>query len=151
MLETMRKESENIFYSTEAVALVSAPLIDELMSYAAGKDFMSTVRICFHKDVQEKLHEMLIVHPKCVDVPVHRHRDKSEVITVHVGEMDIVFFDQDKIPINTISCGPLSSGKVFQVYVPQGVWHSMLIHSAQVCFSESTTGPFIREAMEILL
>ena len=66
----------------------------EYLQSIALSNITGKSRICSHKNIEEKLHEMFIFHKKDYYVRPHRHFNKSESILILEGSADLVLFDE---------------------------------------------------------
>ena len=54
-------------------------------------------RLCAHKDIEDSIHEMLIVHEKDCYVRPHMHVNKTESFHIIEGTVDVIIFDEDGV------------------------------------------------------
>ena len=110
-LKTATQESAEVLYSSFPDVCLSQQEVTDLCDKAKHTP-RDRLRFCLHTEIENPLHEMVIVHPYRAYVPPHKHHGQSE------------------------------SGRIFhhRLGVPQ--FHSMLIHSKQVVFTEIKTGPY---------
>ena len=73
----------------------------------------SRIRLCAHPDVNDTLHEMLIVHEKGTYVRPHKHLNKTESVHIIEGSVDVVIFDDDGNITDVIQMGDYKSGRNF--------------------------------------
>ena len=105
-------------------------------------------RICSHKNINEKLHEMFIYHQKNYYVRPHRHFKKSESILILEGKADLVLFDDFGKVDDVIELENFSSGKTFYFRIDLSLFHMLLIKSKYIVFHEVTSGPFNKKDTE---
>ena len=103
------------------------------------------IRVCVHRDTEDTLHEMFIVHARGAYVRPHKHLGKSESFHVIEGEVDVVFFDENGGITEVVPMGNYSSQKRFFYRVGTPSFHTLLITSEVLVFHETTEGPFRRE------
>ena len=95
-----------------------------------------------HKNEEDKLHEMMIVHKSNTYVRPHMHKKKSESFMVLNGKVDVVIFHKNGNVKNIIEMGSPSSGHYFYLKIPAGTYHSMIFHSKKTVYQEAVLGPF---------
>ena len=100
------------------------------------------IRLCCHRDINDSLHEMLIVHTKGVYVWPHKHLNKSESIHVIEGVVDVVLLDEQGAIMEVIPMGDYLSGRMFYQRIETPIYHTFIIHSDFLVFQETTKGPF---------
>ena len=139
-----KAESAEVLYSLDRIVTVDAKAIEELKREAL-KNPRQRIRLCAHRGVDDRLHEMLIVHTKDTYVRPHRHTGKSESFHVIDGLVDVVVFDEAGEITEVIPMGTFGSGRAFFYRIADPLYHTLLIRSDVIVFHEATTGPFRRE------
>lgn len=120
----------------------------EYLKYIALSNITGKSRICSHKNIEEKLHEMFIFHKKDYYVRPHRHLNKSESILILEGSADLVLFNEKGVIQNVIHLENFSSGNVFYHRIDEPIFHMIIIRSKFIVFYEATSGPFKRKDTE---
>ena len=138
------KVNKEVLYSNEDITRVNIRDIKKLKKLAL-KNKTKKIRLCTHKNVKEKLQEMLIVHPMDYYVWPHKHVNKSESFHIIEGEVDIVLFDNYGKILNLISMGASTTGKNFYYSLPKFRYHTLIIKSKVLVFHEITKGPFLKK------
>lgn len=133
--------NQEVFYAQEDLTCVSAEDIAFLKKKALAND-RKRIRLCSHKDVQDTLHEMLIIHMKGAYVRPHKHLNKSESLHVVEGMAEVVIFDEEGAVTDVIPVGEYSSGRKFYYRVSAPRYHTLIVHSDFFVFHETTKGPF---------
>jgi cupin fold WbuC family metalloprotein len=141
-----RRFNEEVLYAEEDVVKVDARDIDGLVELAR-KNPRERVRLCAHVDVDDTLHEMLIVHARGAYVRPHKHPGKNESFHIITGTADIVVFDEWGEVSEVIPMGDYQSGRKFYYRLRPPCFHTLLIRSELLVFHETTNGPFNREDM----
>lgn len=100
------------------------------------------MRICTHRDVNDNVHEMIIVHYRGVYVKPHKHFNKIESFHILEGLADIILFDDDGGVSEIIPMGDYASGKIFYYRISDPIYHTLVIRSEVLVFHEITNGPF---------
>jgi cupin fold WbuC family metalloprotein len=138
-----RVESAEVLYAADAIVTVDAAAI-EALKRDAGRNPRRRIRLCAHPGVDDRLHEMLIVHSRECYVRPHKHIGKSESFHVIDGEVDVVIFDDEGGVNDVIRMGTFASGRPFFYRIASPLFHTLLIRSATLVFHETTNGPFNR-------
>jgi len=136
-------ESAEVRYATDDIVLVDAADVARL-NEAAAQNPRRRIRLCAHLGVDDRLHEMIIVHTKGTYVRPHKHVGKSESFHVIDGEADVVVFDDDGGVREVIAMGAFASGRPFFYRIAAPLYHTLLIRSDVLVFHETTGGPFRR-------
>jgi cupin fold WbuC family metalloprotein len=138
-----KAESAEVRYATDAIVLVDGADVERLKQDAA-ENARRRIRLCAHHGVDDRLHEMLIVHTSDTYVRPHKHLGKSESFHVIEGDVDVVIFDDDGGVREVIPMGAFASGRPFFYRIAEPVFHTLLIRSGVLVFHETTGGPFRR-------
>lgn len=117
-------------------------VIDDLKS-EFSKIENTTYRFNCHKDLESLLQHMIIISRDKQGV-IHRHHDKDEIL-IHVeGEMEIEFFNEEKLREKTIVLNSSNS----TVHIEKLRWHRTKCLSSNCIYQEITSGPFQPSMME---
>jgi len=116
----------------------------ELLKQKASENQRKRIRLCSHKNTDDLVHEMIIVHTKGNYVEPHKHINKSESFHVIEGSADMYFFDEDGKVNKIISMGDRASGKIFYYRISDPIYHTLIVTSEVIVFQETTKGPFDR-------
>lgn len=135
--------NEEVYYSGASITRCDIGLIEELKNKATSNTRKRT-RLCTHGDVNDKVHEMLIIHERDCYVRPHKHPGKAESIHIIQGKVDIVLFNDDGSISEVIHMGEFNSGLSFYLRTEAPVYHTLLIRSEVLVFHETTNGPFDR-------
>jgi cupin fold WbuC family metalloprotein len=138
-----REHNAEVLYAEDPIVQVDQRDIEFLVARAA-RNPRKRIRLCAHKDVNDKLHEMLIVHARECYVRPHKHLAKSESFHVISGLVDIALLDEAGSLVEVISMGSYDSGRKFYYRLADPHYHTLLIRSDYVIFHETTNGPFDR-------
>ena len=142
----MRTKHENaeVLYADDRIVTVDAAAVADLKRAAEG-NARKRIRVCAHRGVGDRLHEMLIVHEFNTYVRPHKHLGKSESFHVIEGDVDVVIFADDGQISEVIEMGTFQSGRPFFYRIADPLYHTLLIRSPVLVFHETTGGPFKRE------
>ena len=86
--------SNEVLYTDESITKIDQVDIESLKALAA-KNSRKRIRLCAHPDMQDNLHEMIIVHARDAYVRPHKHIGKSESFHVIEGLLLVVVFDDE--------------------------------------------------------
>lgn len=99
-------------------------------------------RICTHRSVNEKLHEMFVIYNKETYVRPNKHLGKDESVYVLKGEADFIFFDDDGTPRQLVRMRASGADRAYYCRVPAEVYHTIIMRSEEIVLFEGTPGPF---------
>lgn len=139
----VKEFNKEVLYPDEPIVKVSQKDI-EFLKELSQHNVRKRVRLCAHPGVEDKLHEMLIVHTKDTYVRPHKHLNKSESFHVIEGSVDVIIFDEEGKIVEVVEMGDFRSGKQFYYRLSDPYYHTLLIHSDFLVFHETTSGPFNR-------
>lgn len=139
-----RAESAEVLYAGDGIVTIDAATVADLKRQAAGNP-RRRIRLCAHPRVDDRLHEMVIVHASETYVRPHKHPGKSESFHVIEGDVDVVIFDDRGGVSRVIPMGSIDSGRPFFYRIAEPLFHTLLIRSPVLVFHEATNGPFRRE------
>ena len=139
-MKTTKLNDEVLIAQDSIVQIDSSDILE--LKQKAKKNPRKRIRICVHKDNEDYLHEMLIIHEKSCYVRPHKHINKTESFHIVEGVADIVIFNDDGSIEQIISMGDIESGFKFFYRLPPNLYHTILIKSEVLVFHEITNGPF---------
>jgi cupin fold WbuC family metalloprotein len=133
------------------VLIAEGPLVQlsrsdiEIMKRKAPENERARIRLCAHASIEDRLHEMFIVHQRGTYIRPHKHLNKSESAHIIEGSVTWVVFDEAGNVTHAIRMGDYRSGDDFYYRMSGPYYHTLLIHSEWVVFHEITNGPFDRK------
>ena len=139
-----RELSAEVLVAAGPIVEIGAADVDDLKRRALASP-LGRARICAHPDVDDRLHEMLVVHRGGAYVRPHRHLGKSESLQVLEGVADVVFLDELGEVNRVVPLAAPDAGGGFYFRIDGPVYHTMLIRSEFLVCHEVTLGPFRRE------
>ncbi len=139
----MKRINDEVFVAEDQIVQVDGPQLETLKAQAA-RNPRQRARICAHKDVQDKLHEMLIVLARGAYVRPHKHLHKPESFHVIEGTATVIFFDEAGKVEEIIRIGDFDSGSPFYFRNDDPRFHTQIVTSDFLVFHETTNGPFNR-------
>ena len=138
-----KRISNEVLYTDESITKIDQVDIESLKALAA-KNARKRIRLCAHPDIQDNLHEMIIVHARDAYVRPHKHIGKSESFHVIEGLLLVVVFDDEGSKIEEIPMGYMNSGQPFYYRLSANLYHTVIPQQDFVVFHEVTKGPFDR-------
>jgi cupin fold WbuC family metalloprotein len=139
----VREFNKEVFYPVGDIVKISNRDMAFLRERALGNR-RKRARLCAHGRIEDKLHEMFIIHAKDAYIRPHKHLGKSESVHIIEGSADVVVFDEAGGISENIALGEYSSGHQFYYRMPDNYYHTLLIRSEWLIFHEITSGPFNR-------
>ena len=137
----MKEFNPEVFYSDEDYASVDRHGIDALKKTMLERR-CNKIRLCCHGNIQDSLHEMVIIQSNSSYVQPHKHVDKSESFHIIKGSLAVVIFDNSGKISEHIVMGESISEKVFYYRMSKENFHTVIPISQFVVFHETTNGPF---------
>ena len=137
----VKRSNAEVFFCREKIIKIGR----EEMAYLKRMSRLSKrrrFRLCTHASIQDKLHEMFIIHPKGAYVRSHKHLTRAESFCIIEGLADVVIFNDKGNIIEVIRMGDYSSGYKFYYRSRRPYYHTLLIRSRLLVFHEATEGPF---------
>jgi len=135
--------NEEVFVAEDRIVKVDPALLAELKAQAA-RNPRRRARLCAHKDVEDRLHEMLIVMCGGMYVHPHKHLTKMEAFHVIEGAATIVFFNDTGKVEEVFRVGDFPSGGLFYFRNEEPRYHTQIITSEFLVVHEIANGPFRR-------
>lgn len=135
------EENSEVLYLDSESPIFSKDEIENLKELAL-KNERERIRVCFHKNKEAKLHEMLIVMGKKNYIQPHKHESKGESYKVVEGSAVLFLFSETGEIKNYTYLDGSDPSKSFYVRIPVGVYHSLVFLSEIFVYIEATEGPF---------
>jgi len=136
-----RRINSEVYYATDSIIKLGKRDI-EILKENAGSNKRQRSRLCTHRDINDKLHEMFIVHRKNTYVRPHKHLHKSESLHVIEGSAYMIVFDEFGKIVELANISDYSSGHKFYYRMGSPYYHTLFILSDFMVFHETTNGPF---------
>lgn len=130
-----------VYQAKDKIVHLSADAFD-FLGTAIHKSPRKRSRICTHRNVNERLHEMFVIYNNETYVRPNKHLGKDESVYVLKGRADFLFFDDHGEVTQVVRMGESGSGLAYYCRVPADVWHTILIRSPEIVLFEATPGPF---------
>jgi len=138
-----KEENKEVYYVTDKNIKLGKKYI-QFFKEKASSNKRQKSRLCTHKDINDELHEMFIVHKRNMYVRPHKHLHKSESLHVIEGSAYMIVFDDLGKVIEVTHISDYSSGHKFYYRMNKPFYHTLLITSDFFVFHETTKGPFKR-------
>lgn len=104
------------------------------------KKYKKDLRICLHKNISARHHDMIILQQKKNFYKPHKHKKKGETYHLISGKMCCVMFTESgKIKKTCL----LSKNDIFRT--PINIYHTMLPLTKFVVYHESKIGPLLKK------
>jgi cupin fold WbuC family metalloprotein len=114
----------------------------EVLKKRASETPRKRMRYCAHPNVDDPVHEMLIVIERGSYIRPHKHQNKSESFHIIEGTADVIVFDDAGEITDVVALGPPGSERNFYYRLGAPLFHTLRITSERLVFHETTTGPF---------
>jgi len=131
-----------VIFNKDDIVKIDDKKIQEL-KHRAIRNPSGKTRFCLHKNIQESLHEMIIVLRKGIYVRPHKHKKKSESFHIIRGSFFVIIFDKNGKEIERILLSKKQSKSNFLCRLDRNIWHMVIPISDFVVFHETTKGPFV--------
>ncbi len=140
-MNNLVEESCEVFYANENIINIS---VDDIEIIKRKMVFFNNdrIRLCMHKDKEDLLHEMIIIHTKKCYVRPHKHINNVESITILEGRAKVIIFNDDGSVFEESVIGDQYSGRNFYHRMNINKYHMLIIQSDFLIFHETTLGPF---------
>lgn len=142
-MQLIRKSAE-VYSAPGPIASIGAQEVEFLRREAAVSP-RGRVRINFHPDNADSLHEMIIAIRPDSYIRPHKHPGKSEAFHMVHGEVDIVVFDDDGGVREVVPLAAGVGGKAFYYRMSKPYFHTLLVRSDILVVHEITNGPFVKD------
>lgn len=135
--------SEEAYYTTDPVVSVGKNEIERLKA-EVNNTARKRIRLCTHRNTNQKLHEMFVVYTSGTLIQPNKHLGKDESFHILEGSADFIFYTDSGDVLEIIPLGTIDSGKPFFLRVPAGVYHTVIMTSPFMVIHEATPGPYDR-------
>lgn len=140
-----REVNKEVYYAEDKLIKLGKSdieLLKEKLREKAMANEPKKIRLCTHRDIHNKLHEMFIMFGKGTYVRPHKHPGKSVSYHIVEGSADIVLFDESGKIVEVIKMGDYLSGSVFYFRIDDPYYYMPIPKSNVMVFHEITNGPF---------
>ena len=117
----------------------------EFLDRALADSPRGRTRLCMHKLLDDRMHEMFISFVGGNYVRPAKHVGKDESLHLIEGWGDYFFFDENGEVTDVVPLGDYGSDRQFYCRIPAMRNHAIFIRSNRLVFHEATPGPFVRD------
>ncbi len=133
--------SKEVYYAIDKIPKFSKKDIDFLKEKMVNNN-LQRIRICAHKDIDDRIHEMFIVLIKNTYIRPHKHLNKPESFHLIDGSAKVIIFDDKGKIEDVIGLDNYNSGKRFYYRMDNPYYHTVFVTADFLVFHETTGGPF---------
>jgi cupin fold WbuC family metalloprotein len=130
-----------VIFNTADIVKIDDSLISSLKAQAES-NLRKRTRFCLHKDLTDKLHQMVIALSQKGYVRPHKHPNKIESFHIIEGALMLFIFDDQGKIIERFKMGEKGGGDCFVCRIEKGYWHTLVPITDFVVVHEITNGPF---------
>ena len=135
--------NEEVLFTDVPIVKVDKQYINKLKE-KSDMNIRKRIRLCTHRDIENRIHEMLIIHTKDTYVRPHKHINKIESFHIIEGTADVVIYSDNGAIADVITMGEYGTGRIFYYRLSDPLFHTLRIISDYLIFHEITNGPFRR-------
>lgn len=141
----MLRTGTEAFHVTEPVVTVGKAEISQLKNEIEWTP-RTRIRLCAHKNANDLIHEMFVLYTNKTYIQPNKHIAKDETFHILEGEASFITYNDSGDVQDIVELGDYQSGKAFYFRVPEGMYHSVIMHSDYLVIHEATPGPYDRSA-----
>ena len=138
------KKTSEVYLAPGPIAAIGNAEIEFLRRKVASNQ-KGRVRINFHQNNSNLLHEMMIAIRPDSYIRPHKHPGKSESFHIIYGAVDIVVFEDDGTIREVVSLAARDEAKAFYYHMSRPFFHTLIISSDLLVVHEITNGPFFKD------
>ncbi|HAB36644.1 MAG TPA: cupin fold metalloprotein, WbuC family [Rhodobacteraceae bacterium] len=138
------KKTSEVYLAPGPIAAIGSREINFLRQEVAINQ-KGRLRINFHHENSDPLHEMIIAIRPDSYIRPHKHPDKSEAFHVIYGVVDVVIFEDDGTIREVVSLAAKDEIKAFYYRMSRPFFHTLIIYSDLLVVHEITNGPFVKD------
>lgn len=136
----LKSTSPEVYMADELVVNIGPAEVD-FLKMNVSKTARKRIRICAHENSESKMHEMYMIFPQRSYMRPSRHTIDESLHLIE-GSATYVFFNNDGKITEVVRLGGDRPDRKLYCRVPAGHYHTLIIHSEQLVFRQTTTGPF---------
>tara|TARA_Y200000002_G_C22623961_1_gene639437 strand:+ start:307 stop:747 length:441 start_codon:yes stop_codon:yes gene_type:complete len=134
------KKEKNILINEDKIFLLNEELITKLKVLALEHPYKRS-RICLHQNVDDFVHEMIIVANKEGIMEPHKHpKSKPESYHVIEGKLKVLIYNDDGSIKEEFLLSDKSHPKMYRI--KGNIWHQPIPITEWVVYHEVAVGPF---------
>lgn len=119
--------------------LIDNNLLDQVTEQAKSSERLR-MNYNLHDSLDAKAQRLLNALEPGTVLPVHRHRYTAETYIVLRGSIIVIFYDDNKIPVEQHLISPKQG--VYGVHIPAGQWHTLEVKESGTVIFEVKDGPY---------
>lgn len=128
--------------------LIDNNLLDQVTEQAKDSDRLR-MNYNLHDSLDAKAQRLLNALEPGTVLPIHRHRHTAETYIVLRGSIIVIFYDDNKIPVEQHLISPEQG--VYGVHIPAGQWHTLEVKESGTVIFEVKDGPYASLGEEDIL
>lgn len=128
--------------------LIDNNLLDQVTEQAKESERLR-MNYNLHDSLDAKAQRLLNALEPGTVLPVHRHRYTAETYIVLRGSINVIFYDDNKIPVEQHLISPEQG--VYGVHIPAGQWHTLEVKESGTVIFEVKDGPYASLGEEDIL
>lgn len=139
----VKEINPEVFFATEQIVKIGS---DDLafLKERAEQNQRGRGMLCAHRDIESKLHEIILVLRRDAYIRPDKHLTKVESYHIIEGVVDVVIFDEVGTITEVVQMGEYLSGRRFFYRLSDPYYHTLIIKSDLLVFHLTTTGPFLK-------
>ena len=119
--------------------LIDNNLLDQVTEQAKDSDRLR-MNYNLHDSLDAKAQRLLNALEPGTILPIHRHGHTAETYIVLRGSINVIFYDDNKIPVEQHLISPKQG--VYGVHIPAGQWHTLEVKESGTVIFEVKDGPY---------
>lgn len=128
-------------------------VIDKELIHRLHLEACKSERLRINYDLRDSDDEislrLLTVMEPMTNVPIHRHKDTSEVLFLVSGKIEERFYDNDGSIIARFVLS--ADGDARALIVPKGQWHNLIVLEECSAIVECRRGPYVPTSKEDIM
>ena len=128
--------------------LIDNNLLDQVTEQAKDSDRLR-MNYNLHDSLDAKAQRLLNALEPGTILPIHRHGHTAETYIVLRGSINVIFYDDNKIPVEQHLISPEQG--VYGVHIPAGQWHTLEVKESGTVIFEVKDGPYASLGEEDIL
>jgi|SRR5690554_6698920 len=119
--------------------LIDNNLLDQVTEQAKSSERLR-MNYNLHDSLDAKAQRLLNALEPGTILSIHRHRHTAETYIVLRGSIIVIFYDDNKIPVEQHLISPKQG--VYGVHIPAGQWHTLEVKESGTVIFEVKDGPY---------
>lgn len=119
--------------------LIDNNLLDQVTEKAKESERLR-MNYNLHDSLDAKAQRLLNDLEPGTILPIHRHRHTAETYIVLRGGIVVIFYDDNKVPIDQFALSPETG--TYGLHIPKGQWHTLEVKEIGTVIFEVKDGPY---------